>query len=178
MKNQIDIKVIVDVTPNAPHNFCHISIETPEGVIENPGAWSIVNLVIGSIEDLIRNITAKKRYSELAPWFSRIENQLLIDYFNEWQWGSGEWKNSNEPPPVGLSAIDFFALPIGTELFDGEVAYLFKTSKSLSRLIWIDYETKDIKEISVDFDEYINSWRDTLKLLEDQPPSSNSPLAS
>lgn len=51
---------------------------------------------------------------------------------------------------------------MGTELFDGEKAFLIYNSNNQSRLIWMDNLSKDICEILVDWESYLKQWKKLL----------------
>lgn len=149
----------MDRRPVDTHTFCQIHFEIDIEMIGDLDAWSVSSLTIGAISDLIFNLGQQSILTQEVPTLlQKLNSQVLFDALYSWQWETGKWPYENE---FSLSKFDvklFNCLPLGTEIFDGEVAYLILNPNKSCRFIWRDYESRSIRERSVDFDYYLNQW--------------------
>jgi hypothetical protein len=147
--------------------FCQVRLATAHGDLGDPEAWSVTGLVQRAIDDLTARLTRQPAI--------RVGDESALSLFTtRHRWHHDRARAS--PMRPGRDPAGFLALPEGTELFDGEIAYLARTSPR-ARLIWRDYATTRIQEIAVDFDAYIECWR-TLRATLDDEGSGRLPAAA
>jgi hypothetical protein len=67
--------------------------------------------------------------------------------------------------PAITSPIDYFALPVGVEIFDGEKVYLIR-GVEVDKIIWRSWGTEDIKSGNLKKGEYEGAVQDVLRKLQ------------
>lgn len=141
------------------HIFCQIFCKFDGSTIGNPDEWSIVGLTTGAISDMTSRLRRQTMLEKRSlAYLATLSTDDLFASLYSWQWRDGNWIHQKDCPLPDSSVDDFYALPIGTEIFDGENAYLVFVPGQLSRFVWRDYESKEINERLLDFDAYLNNW--------------------
>ena len=141
------------------HVFCQVSCNIDGLTIGGPDAWSVVGLMAGAISDMTNCLMHQTSLEKKSlDYLARLSADDLFISFYSWQWEDGNWIYQKDCPLPDFSVDNFYALPIGTEVFDGENAYLVFIHGQLSRFIWRDYESKKINEQLLNFDAYLKKW--------------------
>lgn len=149
------------------HVFCQVSCNFDELTIGNPDEWSLVSLMTGAISDMTHRLRCQTSLEKKSlEYLARLSTDDLFVSLYSWQWGDGNWIYQKDCPLPDFIVDNFYALPIGTEVFDGENAYLVFIPGQLSRFVWRDYESKKINEQLLDFDAYLNKWESVRTDLE------------
>jgi hypothetical protein len=123
--------------------LCNVIIEGPGGgAIGDSESWTVVELMSSSVNDMLQLLSGQRPEPTLFGAASEVFDSLRV---------------LRESSPVIESM--FFALPRSVECFDGEVAYLIRGQCGAGRFIWRDYNSRQIRERKIGFDEYLMDWR-------------------
>lgn len=159
---QTEIKVTWQMDERSVHDrpLCRVQLLLDGHSIGDPDAWAIGSLMKGSVDDLVRRLTLQKNIgqSTLDHYYTLSPENLFLHLY-EWQWGQGISESADNAMFASITPNVFFALPIGTECFDGEYAYFISGLGQHGRFIWRDYETKNILEMRIDKHRYLQQWR-------------------
>jgi hypothetical protein len=151
----------VDAGHEDGKRFCKLTLSVGEDSLGNPGAWSMVRLMRGGVKDML---DALSRQAALVvddkQFLSDLPSKALFDALYSWQWSSGEWAYESECPLTDFNSENFFALPLATEIFDREVAYIVSGSSGKSRFLWREYGSRLVREIELDLNDYLNEWNE------------------
>jgi hypothetical protein len=158
----IEIKLLLQIDEGAVAHrpFCRVQLLLDDHSFGDPDAWAMGSLMKGEIVDMVRRLTLQENIPQnTLDHFYTLSSQDLFLCLYEWQWGKGRRESDNNAAFAGITPNVFFALPIGTECFDGEFAYLISGSDQQGRFVWRDYETKEIFEVRIDKHGYLQQWQ-------------------
>ena len=159
---KLTISCKTDSLSSDSHTFCQIDMQIGANEIGDRDAWSVVGLMIGAISDMEFMLSQQLLLNmDISMFLQRLSSQALFEALHSWQWTTGEWAYESDCSLSKYDAKLFNALPLGTEIFDGESAYLILTPGESSRFIWRDYASKSIQEQPVDFKQYLSQWNST-----------------
>lgn len=167
MMNRKDLRIDIRVEPSEDkkYYFCQALIATRIGIIGDPDAWALTGLVSGGIGDLLTRLAGQEQMEEVRSYLARLSAPDLFAALHSWQDGDDNWRTFNNCPHDNFGIDSLIALPQGTELFDGELAFLVRVGADTSRLIWQDYESKDIREMLISFKAYVLEWQTARSLV-------------
>ncbi|GAA1305525.1 hypothetical protein GCM10009647_024240 [Streptomyces sanglieri] len=140
-----------ETSSDSTHRFCRILVTAPPGEIGDPDAWSVVGLVQGAIDGMLKKLAPQ-------PVLHAAASMDAATLFA----GLHAWHSEGMRPAFAAADADprsYFALPEATELFDAEDAYLVRSGAAGARLLWCDYTTKEVREVEVDFDACLAGWK-------------------
>lgn len=159
---EIEIKLLWRIDENSTDHrpFCQVELLLDGHSIGDPDAWAIGSLMKSATDDMIRRLALQENVRQNAlDHLYTLPSQDLFLYLYEWQWGRGIGELANNAVFAGITPNVLFALPIGTECFDGECAYLISGAAQHGRFIWRDFETKEIFEVHIDKHRYLQQWQ-------------------
>ncbi|MFF2525461.1 hypothetical protein [Streptomyces liangshanensis] len=125
-----------ETSSDGVHRFCGIRVTAPPDEMGDPGAWAVVRLVQGAIDRMLEELASQ-------PVLHAAADMGAAALF----------------AAAGADPRGYCALPEGTELFDGEDAYLVRSDATGARLLWCDYATEELREVAVDFAAYLAAWK-------------------
>lgn len=167
MKSTTSLKAKIFRQDGQKHSFCEISVSIDRYSLGNDGIRSVLGLVSSEIERLIQRIgILKKMSSERTLFFSNVDRRDIYDACYAWQWKGAIWPFEDKCPIGSCEKNIFWALPLATEIFDGERLYFFPIGFDSARLIWIDHTSNELVERTVSMDEYESAWTNLAKFID------------
>lgn len=145
----------VETSRDRAHRFCQVRLSTVHGDIGDHAAWSMVGLVQGAVAHMVERLA---RQPAVGAWRAEEAGPLLAA-LRAWHWEGVCPTLMAGAVPADASPADYCAVPMDTEIFDGEVVYLVRTGRAESRLLRWGHAAGEVREIGVDFEVYLARWR-------------------
>lgn len=163
----IRIDARIDRRPSEERAFVQLTLRIGDAAFGDPDAWALGETVARAVGDLIGDLG--EQADGIAPpsgdFLRRIEPASLHAALHDWGWGSGEWRYEEDCPLGDLRPDCLLALPEGTEIFDGDSAFLVLNPGGAARLVWRERGSSAIRERAIDGDLYLRQWREMGTLL-------------
>lgn len=157
---QIHLTGKIDRRPSSPHTFVQLSLRVHDVTFGDPDAWSLDGLVVGAVSRLTERLRAQRGEvsGAMRDFLRALSAEAVFEALHEWAWDTGDWPHEARCPSGGVEVNRFQALPLATEIFAGEHAYLVLEPEGLSRFVWRDPASKAVQERAIDGELYIHQW--------------------
>lgn len=150
------------------HSFCEILMHIDKFLLGNEGACSILGLVSSEIGSLIKRIGHLRLMSpQNRIFFMNADRRDIYNACHAWQWRDANWAFEDKCPMNSYMNTSFWALPIATEIFDGERLYIVPIDADGARIIWVDQNSDDLVERIVSLIEYESAWTSLAHFIEE-----------
>ena len=158
-ENAMNFKLIIERSIDKSFYSCNLILTIGDFQIGDTVAWSHAGLVYFSVSELIDSISNQKIEPNLVAFTRTTEDTTLFDLMKNWQAGDFSSEQKIKIMDFSQDIKSFIALPLATEIFDGEYMYVILLEKDVAKIIWRDFSTKSIESKLISFNCYLNEWR-------------------
>jgi len=160
--NYLKLNYKITLSNDGKYRFISIVLRAGKFVIGNPDAISILGLIEGEAEKIIKSlldIKIKNNSDIIIYSIPEIDLDELFECCFEHILG-GNLDDARMNKHKNIIERTALSIPFANECFDGNVGFLSYLGKNNGLLFWRDFESMKTRSLIVDYSMYIKIWEE------------------